>query len=188
MEFVLAIGQTLATAASSAGAETAATAATTAATTAGAAAEGASVLSTFRTGFTVFQGLSAIAAGSAQASQMKQQAQIANANAVQAEITGAREQNDLTDNLVHTLAAQRVALSSAGVDYAAGAAAQIFDPTLSKSDRQRTESALDTAVRARSDRLSARGLMIGASNAMASGLIQAGGDFASALDRRAQRG
>ncbi len=155
---------------------------------AAAAESGMSSLSLLRDGFSVFQGLSSLAAGSARASEARQQAGIQLANERSAQISGLRAQNDTTDDLVHTLAAQRVALSGAGVDLSVGIGSQILDNTQRRGDVAREQIGLDASIRARAARLSSRSLMASADSAMFDGLIQAASAGSNLFARSAARG
>ena len=91
---------------------------------ASAAIGGGSLLSTLSSGFTlasmasdIFGGFSA---GDAAAQQLTQQAEQDLMNAKQEELAGKQESNDIMDNLLQTIATQRLAYSGAGVDFSFG--------------------------------------------------------------------
>lgn len=153
-----------------------------------AASSGIFTLSNLGTALTVFGGLSALAAGNAQAQAYKQQAMVEEVNAKSAVISGLREQNDLTDELLDTMARQRAALAGSGVDLSAGTRNQIFGETNRRANYARSSSQLDAAVTARSHQLSARGLMASANEARLSSYGMAAGIFGNWAMRRSARG
>jgi hypothetical protein len=160
-------------AAVAAAATTVASTAATAFTAATTAIGSMSTLSALSLGATIFSGLSSIAQGNAQAEQYKIEASNKEAEARTAEINAMRQKNDATDQLLDTLAKQRVALAGDGSDLSAGVRTQIFGDTLKRADFSRQESDLDAAITARAARLSSRGLMSAASGARAGGYINA---------------
>ncbi|MEJ0043164.1 MAG: hypothetical protein WDM81_13550, partial [Rhizomicrobium sp.] len=145
-------------------------------------------LEEIRGGMTIFQGLSSIAGGAVQAGQLRTQAAAADANARGAVIAGKRATNDATDQLLDTVASQRVALAASGVDSTAGVGGQIFGSTFARGDFVRGQTALDAAIQARTQTLSGRALMAGAGNALATGFVNAGMAGADYFARRTARG
>ena len=88
-----------------------------------------SLLSTLGTGLSLASMASDIfggaSAGKAAAEQLQQQAEQDFLNAKQEELKGQQEQNDIKENLLQTIASQRLAYSGAGVDFSFGTPASL---------------------------------------------------------------
>jgi hypothetical protein len=152
---------------------------------AGASAGGAS--SGLSSGLGAFQGFAAIASGLLSFGAARQQSDIEKFNARQSILEGQQKTNDLTDDLLDTLAKQRVALAGDGGDLSS-ATTQILGATLKRGDQVRKSTELDAALSAQAHRISARALMTAGETDLFSGFVKAAGAGALAIERSKQRG
>lgn len=184
-------------AAGTAGAAAAGTAAAgTAAAGAAAAGSGFFSLSTLSTGLSLASMVSELfgaqQSGEAQYRQLTQQAQENLIQAKQEELKGKQESNDIMDQMLQTIAAQRLAFSSAGIDPSFGTPVSLAENARNLAERQLGTSRDNARLQVLARRRSADNRIIEAGSAQSSatlkGLSGAGGTLATLIDRRLQRG
>lgn len=93
--------------------------------------------------------------GKAAALQLEQQAQQDLLDAKQADIQGKQESNDIMDNLLQTIATQRLAYSGAGTDFSFGTPQALERNLRTNAERQLGTSRDNTRMKALSRRRSA---------------------------------
>jgi len=152
--------------------------------TAGAAAGGGSILGMLSTGTTLAstalslfggfsQGNAIESQAMARASSMQLQAHEMELQAEQEEIAGKQRSNEILDNMVQTLASQRLAYAGNGMDPSFGTPVSVAGSTRRQADLQLSVSRDDAQMKAMARRRSARARLIDAANIRASGSTSA---------------
>lgn len=95
--------------------------------------------------------------------------------AAQEEVRGKQEANDITDRMIQTIAAQRLAFASQGIDIGFGTPVSITESSRNLANRQLSVTRDDALTRMLTARRQAYALKSEAGNVLASGKLTAGG-------------
>ncbi|HCS24239.1 MAG TPA: hypothetical protein DIW20_10870 [Rhodospirillaceae bacterium] len=180
----------------SGGTAAAGTAAAGAAATGAAAAGGSSILGMLSTGFSIASMASdlfgGIMGGMQESAALDVQARESLLAAKNDELRGKQEANDIMENMIQTIAQQRLAFSGAGIDSGFGSAAALADNTRRLAERQLDTSRLNTTIGVLQRRRAAASSLSQRSGAMfqsiAGGAGSAGKTLTNLIAARQNRG
>lgn len=166
----------------------------TAATT-GAAGAG-SLLGSLSTGLSIASMASdlmgGIMGGAQQSEALKMEARSGMIAAKNEEIRGKQEANDIMDNMIQTIASQRLAFAGAGVDSSFGSAAALQENTRTLAERQLDTSRMNTNMAVLSRRAGAYGALSQRGSTQMQSVVSGAGSAAKTLTNmlagRARRG
>ncbi|MDP2206982.1 MAG: hypothetical protein Q8K65_11830 [Alphaproteobacteria bacterium] len=161
-----------------------------------AAAGGGSLLSMLSTGFSMASMASdlfgGIMGGAQQSQALEMQAREGLLAAKNDELRGKQEANDIMENMIQTIAQQRLAFSGAGIDSGFGSAAALADNTRRLAERQLDTSRLNTSIGVLQRRRQAAASLSQRSGAMfqsvAAGVGSAGKTMTNLIAARDRRG
>lgn len=160
------------------------------------AAAGGGILSALSTGLTFASMASdlfgGIMGGEAQSDSLKMEARAATIDAKQEEIRGKQEANDIMENMLRTVAEQRLAFAGGGIDSGFGTPLALAENMRNLSERQLDTSRFNTVMGVLSRRRAAANALSQRSGAMMGSVMQgvgsAGKTFTNYVAGRQNRG
>lgn len=155
---------------------------------AGAVAGGLSASSILSGGLTAFSALSSIRGGQAASASLKGQAASEEFRGRQEVLRGEQRANEITADLLDTVASQRAGFAANGIDTGSSVARVAESQSVKESGRQIRRARSNAAIAAGGKRGQARRLLLDADEAEIAGGFQAIGTIGNFFQKRLNRG